>query len=80
MRDNELKHVEKNKYCVSPEHSNEMLQKYKSNDGSSKFFYNSFLGVDSEKTQERPGEFENDGRGCSESESDDEIDIVGTQC
>lgn len=80
IKENELKHVDKNKYCASPEHTSELIQKYKSNDMSSKYYYNNFLGIENEKIKERDGMYESDARGCSDSESDDEIDIVGTQC
>lgn len=75
----DLKAIEKCKFRVSP--GEDILQKIKSTDVvASKYYYGPLLDVENDKEKGRNLLFESGMKGCSDSDSEDEIDIVGTQC
>ncbi|KAL0281116.1 UNVERIFIED_CONTAM: hypothetical protein PYX00_002212 [Menopon gallinae] len=75
VKENDFKGIDKAKFDSSSEHATEMMQKYKSCETTSKYL-NGFIGIDCDKK----GIYENGISDCIDSESEDEIDIVGTQC
>ncbi|KAK6645202.1 hypothetical protein RUM43_001478 [Polyplax serrata] len=78
-KEGDLKTVEKCKIRLNSD--GDVIQKLKPSDVvASKFYYGTFLDVETGKEKESHLLYENGMRGCSDSDNEDEIDIVGTQC